>query len=65
MDLIGADESAAQITDKIKDILYTKSGEKVDSFRPYVADSLFNDNDESDATSDESIADSAEEESEE
>ena len=54
MDLIGADESAAQITDKIKDILYTKSGEKVDSFRPHVAKSVFNDlEDETDETSDE------------
>ena len=41
MDLIGADESAAQVTDKIKDLLYAKSGEKVDAFRPHVANSLF------------------------
>ena len=53
MDLIGADESAAQITDKIKDLLYTKSGEKVDAFRPHVANSLFNDlEDETDEISD-------------
>ena len=78
MDLIGADESAAQVTDKIKDLLYTKSGEKVDAFRPHVANSLFGDqevevDDESDEVSDESwvdpldapIVDSAEEESEE
>ena len=74
MDLIGADESAAQVTDKIKDLLYAKSGEKVDAFRPHVANSLFNDlEDESDEVSDESwvdpldapIVDSAEEESEE
>ena len=74
MDLIGADESAAQVTDKIKDLLYAKSGEKVDAFRPRVANSLFNDlEDESDEVSDESwvdpldapIVDSAEEESEE
>jgi hypothetical protein len=68
MDLIGADESAAQVTDKIKDLLYAKSGEKVDAFRPHVANSLFNDledeSDEADETSDESIVDS-EEESEE
>ena len=65
MDLIGADESAAQVTDKIKDLLYAKSGEKVDAFRPHVANSLFNDlEDESDEVSDESIVDS-EEESEE
>ena len=69
MDLIGADESAAQVTDKIKDLLYAKSGEKVDAFRPHVANSLFNDledeSDESEETSDESVVDSAEEESEE
>ena len=78
MDLIGADESAAQVTDKIKDLLYAKSGEKVDAFRPHVANSLFGDqevevDDESDEVSDESwvdpldapIVDSAEEESEE
>ena len=80
MDMIGADESAAQVTDKIKDLLYTKSGEKVDAFRPYVANSLFGNqeveteiDDETDEVSDESwvdpldapIVDSAEEESEE
>ena len=43
----------------IRDRLYTKSGEKVDAFRPHVANSLFNDlEDETDETS-------AEEESEE
>ena len=58
MDLIGADESAAQVTDKIKDLLYAKSGEKVDAFRPHVANSLFNDlEDESDEVSDESWVD--------
>ena len=80
MDMIGADESAAQVTDKIKDLLYAKSGEKVDAFRPHVANSLFGDqeveteiDDETDEVSDESwvdpldapIVDSAEEESEE
>ena len=80
MDMIGADESAAQVTDKIKDLLYAKSGEKVDAFRPHVANSLFGDqeveteiDDETDEVSDESwvdpldapIVDSEEEESEE
>ena len=78
MDMIGADESAAQVTDKIKDLLYAKSGDKVDAFRPHVANSLFCDqeteiDDETDEVSDESwvdpldapIVDSAEEESEE
>ena len=43
MDLIGADEAASQITDKIKDLLYTKSAEKVELARPLVANSLFGD----------------------
>jgi hypothetical protein len=43
MDMIGADESASQITDKIKDLLFTKSAGKVDAARPVVASSLFGD----------------------
>ena len=41
MDMIGADESASQITGKIKDLLYAKSANKVDLARPIVASSLF------------------------
>ena len=41
MDMIGADESASQITDKIKDLLYAKSSEKIELARPEVASSLF------------------------
>ena len=41
MDMIGADGSASQITDKIKDLLYAKSANKVDLARPFVASSLF------------------------
>ena len=41
MDMIGAEESASQITDKIKDLLYAKSANKVDLARPIVASSLF------------------------
>ena len=41
LDMIIADESPAQISDKIKDILFTKSAEKIDSFRPEVASGLF------------------------
>ena len=43
MDMIDTDESASQITDKIKDLLYTKSAEKVELARPEVANSLFGD----------------------
>ena len=41
MDMIAADDSASQISDKIKDFLYAKSAEKVDAHRPNAANSLF------------------------
>ena len=42
MDMIIADESPSNISDTIKDMLYAKSSEKVDAFRPNVATSTFN-----------------------
>ena len=42
MDMIVADESPSTISDTIKDMLYAKSAEKVDAFRPDVATSTFN-----------------------
>jgi hypothetical protein len=41
MDMIASDESPSQISDKIKDILYQKSSERIDQYRPAVAASLF------------------------
>tara|TARA_B100001113_G_scaffold344844_1_gene333737 strand:+ start:421 stop:645 length:225 start_codon:yes stop_codon:yes gene_type:complete len=41
MDMIIADESPATVSDKIKDILFAKSAEKVDAARPEVAASTF------------------------
>ena len=41
MDMIAADDSASQISDRIKDMLYAKSAEKVDASRPTAANSLF------------------------
>ena len=43
MDMIVADESPSQISDKIKDILFSKAAERVDSFKPVAANSLFGD----------------------
>ncbi len=40
LDMIIADESPSQISDAIKDVLYAKSAERVDAFRPLVANSL-------------------------
>jgi hypothetical protein len=42
MDMIVSDESPSQISDKIKELLFTKSAEKIDNFRPQAANSLFN-----------------------
>tara|TARA_B100000965_G_scaffold394323_1_gene406332 strand:+ start:997 stop:1173 length:177 start_codon:yes stop_codon:yes gene_type:complete len=41
MDLIVADESPAGISDKIKEVLYTKAAGKVENQRPQVAASMF------------------------
>jgi hypothetical protein len=46
MDMIVADESPSQISDKIKDLLFAKASDKVDAFRQVVASSLFNDTSE-------------------
>jgi len=46
MDMIISDESPSNISDKIKDILFAKSAERVDNFRPEVADSTFNSGEE-------------------
>lgn len=44
IDMIIANESPSQISDKIKNILFAKSSERIDSFRPEVANSLFGEN---------------------
>ena len=41
MDMIAADESPSNISNKIKDILFTKSAERVDNVKPEVANSMF------------------------
>ncbi len=41
MDMMATDESPSQISDKIKDMLFAKSAERVDKFRPNVAGSVF------------------------
>ena len=41
IDLIATDSSPAEIADSIKASLFTKSAEKLDDIRPYIASSLF------------------------
>ena len=46
MDMIVSDESPSQISDKIKDILFSKAAERVDDYKPVAANSLFGDESE-------------------
>ena len=39
--LVAKDESSSQISDRIKDILFAKSAEKIENIRPQVAASIF------------------------
>lgn len=41
MDLIASEGSPSEISDKLKDILYAKSAEKVETIRPETYDSAF------------------------
>ncbi len=45
MDMMVSDESASQISDRIKDILYGKAAERIDAFRPMVANGVFGEDD--------------------
>ena len=53
MDMITKDESPSQISDRIKDMLFTKSAERIDAFKPEVANSLFGDQEVEDEIEDE------------
>ena len=52
MDMIIADESPATISDKIKDMLFAKSADRVDNFRPDVASNTFGDEEAAAAVAD-------------
>ena len=41
MDMMVDDASASQISDKMKDLLFAKSAERVDAYRSTAANSLF------------------------
>ena len=41
LDMIASDESPSHISDKINDILFSKSAEKINNLRPEVSASLF------------------------
>ena len=50
IDLIATDSAASEITDKLKELLYSKAGEKIEGLRPAVANTMFGENEESDTT---------------
>lgn len=64
MDMIVTDESPSQISDKLKELLFTKSAEKVDAFKPVVASSLFGDSEETEFEDEQEIEVDSETESE-
>ena len=45
LDMITTDESPSQISDKIKEVLFAKSAERIDAYRPSVATQLFDNED--------------------
>ncbi len=53
MDLMVTDESPSQISDKIKEILYAKSAERIDAARPNIAASTFTQNEPSESEEEE------------
>ena len=41
IDLIATDSAASEVTDKLKDILFTKSAERIEGQRPNISSSMF------------------------
>lgn len=41
IDLMVSDESPSKISDSIKDILFAKTAERIETLKPQMADSLF------------------------
>jgi len=41
IDLIASDSAASEVTDKLKDILFTKSAERIEAQRPNISGSMF------------------------
>ena len=67
LDLIATDQSPSEVTDKIKDVLYSKASERIQSQKPDIAMQMFDptsaeiDQEVSDETVD-SVDDSSEDE---
>ena len=63
MDAMATDESPSQISDKIKEILFNKSAERIDAFKTDVANGVFGDVDlEDEDLEDEQVVDEVDDE---
>ena len=62
MDAMATDESPSQISDKIKEILFNKSAERIDAFKTDVANGVFGDVDLEDEELDDETVDEVEDE---
>ena len=63
LDMIATDASASDISDSIKDTLYSKAAERINSQRPDIATQMFDPSIADTEVSDETVDDSTEEES--
>ena len=63
LDMIATDKSAADISDSIKDSLYAKAAERINSQRPDIAATMFDPTIADTEVSDETIDDSSKEDS--
>ena len=41
IDLIATDSAASEVTDKLKDVLFAKSAERIEAQRPNISSSMF------------------------
>jgi hypothetical protein len=53
VDLIATNASPSEVSDSIKNILFTKASERVDAYRPQVASALFGEEEQSNEGEDE------------
>ena len=55
LDNIISDESPSQISDAIKNMLYSKTAERVDAYKQTASNALFNGNSEEETVSDDEV----------
>ena len=65
IDMIAAGDSQSQVSDRIKDLLFATSAERIDAVRPYAAANLFGEEDSESYEDDESDDEDDEDEDDE